>query len=85
MPAPQSGTSPLHVQPDGSALASSPSPDTVRDAVVRLAVAEQLVTPHTSAVGVRLRRDGADPAAAANVVEVPLQVGCTPAAVETAV
>jgi hypothetical protein len=41
---------------------------------VRLAVAEQLVTPHTSAVGVRLRRNAADPAAAANVVEVPLQV-----------
>ncbi|KAG2497306.1 hypothetical protein HYH03_004889 [Edaphochlamys debaryana] len=68
------GTSPLHVLPDGSPQASPPSADLVREAVVRLAVAEHLVTPHTSAVGVALRRDPADPAAAANVVEVPLQL-----------
>ncbi|KAG2497307.1 hypothetical protein HYH03_004890 [Edaphochlamys debaryana] len=68
------GTSPLHVLPDGSPQASPPSADLVKEAVVRLAVAEHLVTPHTSAVGVALRRDPADPAAAANVVEVPLQL-----------
>ena len=41
---------------------------------MRLAVAEHLVTPHTSAVGVSLRKNLADPEAAANVVEVPLQL-----------
>ncbi|KAG2443412.1 hypothetical protein HXX76_001770 [Chlamydomonas incerta] len=68
------GTSPLHVRPDGTPLAAPPSADTVKEAVVRLAVAEHLVTPHTSAVGVSLRRDPAAPEAAANVVEVPLQL-----------
>ncbi|KAG2443262.1 hypothetical protein HYH02_009335 [Chlamydomonas schloesseri] len=68
------GTSPLHVRPDGTPLAAPPSADTVKEAVVRLAVAEHLVTPHTSAVGVSLRRDPAAPEAGANVVEVPLQL-----------
>eukprot|EP00198_Chlamydomonas_reinhardtii_P010883 XP_001700220.1 predicted protein [Chlamydomonas reinhardtii] len=64
------GTSPLHVRSDGTTLAAPPSADTVKEAVVRLAVAEHLVTPHTSAVGVSLRRDPAAPEAAANVVEM---------------
>ncbi|KAG2443277.1 hypothetical protein HYH02_009347 [Chlamydomonas schloesseri] len=68
------GTSPLHVRPDGTPLAAPPSADIVKEAVVRLAVAEHLVTPHTSAVGVSLRRDPAAPEAGANVVEVPLQL-----------
>ncbi|KAG2443275.1 hypothetical protein HYH02_009345 [Chlamydomonas schloesseri] len=68
------GTSPLHVRPDGTPLAAPPSADTVKEAVVRLAVAEHLVTPHTSAVGVSLCRDPAAPEAGANVAEVPLQL-----------
>ncbi|KAG2492817.1 hypothetical protein HYH03_008975 [Edaphochlamys debaryana] len=67
------GTSPLHLRSDGSPQHEPPSEGDVKDAVVRLAVAEHLVTPHTSAVGVSLRRDPADPEAAKNVVEVPLQ------------
>ncbi|KXZ47715.1 hypothetical protein GPECTOR_33g597 [Gonium pectorale] len=67
-----SGTSPLHLRPDGTAM-PRPSADVVRDTVVQLAVSEHLVTPYTSAVGVALRRDPVDPAAARNVVEVPLQ------------
>lgn len=67
------GTSPLHVKADGTPLAQPPAADTVRDTIVRLAVAEHLVTPHTSAVGVLLRRDPLDPSAVQQV-EVPLQV-----------
>lgn len=62
------------MQPDGSPLQLRPSDDLVRQTVVRLAVAANLVTPYTSAVGVSLCRDRADPAAATPVVEVPLQV-----------
>ncbi len=74
LPAPQSGRSPLHVRPDGAPLLQPPTDDTVREAVVRLAVAAQLVTPYTSAVGVALRRDPLDPQRV-DTSEVPLQVG----------
>lgn len=62
---------------DGSLLPTAPSQDVVRDTIIRLAVDAGLVTPYTSAVGVSLRRDPANPVAAATVVEVPLQVGAT--------
>lgn len=45
----------------------------VKDEVVRVACAENLVTPHTAAVGVLLRSNPADASKAAEV-EVPLEV-----------
>ena len=51
-------------------------PPQVTEAIVSLAVAEHLVTPHTSAVGVLLLKDPMDPSAVRRT-EVPLQVGLT--------
>lgn len=68
-----SGASPLHVAPDGTPLPERPSGTAVRDAVVRAACVEGLVTRHTAAVGVMVRRDPLDPGAVTRV-EVPLAV-----------
>lgn len=45
----------------------------IRDEVVRVACTENLVTPHTAAVGVLLRSNPADASKAAQV-EIPLEV-----------
>jgi len=68
------GASQLHLKPDGSAVASPPAEDVVKDEVVRAAVAENLVTPHTASVGVLLQSNPVD-ASLTEKHEVPLQVG----------
>lgn len=67
------GCSYLHVGQDGERTSPAPSKDKVKEAVVRLAVAEGLVTPYTAAVGVMLRRDPLDPKAVVRS-DVPLQL-----------
>ena len=67
------GTSQLHLKPDGSAAAPPPAEDVVKDEVVRAAVAENLVTPHTASVGVLLQSNPMD-ASLTEKHEVPLQV-----------
>lgn len=67
------GTSALHLDASGAPVAPPPSGETVKAAVVRLAVEEGLVTPYTSAVGVMLQRDPLDPAKTTKY-EVPLKV-----------
>ncbi|KAG1658856.1 hypothetical protein FOA52_008813 [Chlamydomonas sp. UWO 241] len=66
-----SGTSSLHVGTDGVTKSTPPEASVVEDAIVELGVAEGLVTPHTSAVGVLLQRDPLDPSAVTKV-HVPL-------------
>lgn len=56
-----SGTSELHLSPDGTPLPSQPGRQAVEDAVVLLAISEGLVTPHTSAIGVLLQKNPLDP------------------------
>lgn len=67
------GTSHLHVTPDGSPQEPPPDAETVKAAVIKAAVEENLVTPETAAVGVLLQRDPLDPAAVKRL-EVPLKV-----------
>ena len=67
------GTSQLHLKPDGSAVAPAPAEDVVKDEIVRAAVAENLVTPHTASVGVLLQSNPLD-ATKTEKHEVPLQV-----------
>jgi hypothetical protein len=55
------GTSPLHVGQDGEQVPSQPSPAAVKEAVVRAACAEHLITRYTAAVGVLLQADPLDP------------------------
>jgi hypothetical protein len=67
------GTSQLHLKPDGSAAAPAPDADVVKDEIVRAAVAENLVTPHTASVGILLQSNPLD-ASKIEKHEVPLQV-----------
>ncbi len=67
------GNSSLHLDNKGNPRQPQPSPDTVKDEVVRLAVANNLVTPHTSSVGVMLSHDPLDPSNVTNH-EIPIQV-----------
>jgi len=69
------GTSQLHLKPDGSEVTPPPAEDVVKDEVVRAAMAENLVTPHTASVGVLLQASPVD-ASLTERHEVPLQVCC---------
>ena len=51
----------MHLMPDGEAKKEQPSEQEVKAEVVKLAVAENLVTQYTSSVGVELRNDPLDP------------------------
>ena len=69
-----SGTSQLHLTPDGTPVDPPPAADVVTDEVVRAAIAENLDTPHTAAVGVLLQSSPVD-SSRTEKHEVPLQVG----------
>ena len=51
----------LHIMPNGESKKAQPSGKEVKAEVVNLAIAENLVTQHTSSVGVELRHDPLDP------------------------
>ncbi len=68
----QDGTSELHVRPDGATPVQPPPTDEqVKQEVIKVAVAANLVTRHTAAVGVLLQKDPLDPAKVTKV-HVPL-------------
>ena len=62
----------MHMKPDGELRKPQPSHNDVKAEIIKLAVAENLVTEYTSSVGVEFRADPLDPSHVTQH-EIPIQ------------